>query len=139
MLFLQNGKRSNKLPVLLLHSYTRYMASSSGLFHWLFTFFTFNTKDCHFWFHSIDNDTFFIQNHILLLLKLHLYITRNYVFLSHNNFLIDISKIKKLERRVAVSNRNKCERFRKKWHRIENKIPQDLIRNKQKNQLFKNL
>ena len=82
---------------------------------------------------------FFIQNHILLLLKLHLYITRNYVFLSHNNFLIDISKIKKLERRVAVNNRNKCERFRKKWHRIENKIPQDLIRNKQKNQLFKNL
>ena len=30
--------------------------------------------------------------------------------------------MKNLEKRVAVNNRNKCERFRKKWHRIENKI-----------------
>ena len=38
-------------------------------------------------------------------------------------FLNEISKIKNLEKRVAANNQNKCERFRKKWHRIENKVP----------------
>ena len=31
-----------------------------------------------------------------------------------------ISKIKYLQKRV--NNQNTCERFRKKWHRIENKV-----------------
>ena len=74
-------------------------------------------------FHNIDNDTFLIQNHILILLKLHICNARKCVFLSFNIFLNEISKIKNLERRVAVYNWNKCERFRKKWHRIENKVP----------------
>ena len=76
-----------------------------------------------FGFHNIDNDTFLIQNHTLLLLKLHIYNARKYGFLSFNNFLNKISKIKNLEKRAAVNDRNKCGRFRKKWHRIENKIP----------------
>ena len=76
-----------------------------------------------FGFHNIDNDTFPIQNHILLLLKLHIYNTRKYGFLSFNNFVNEISKIKNLERRIAVNKWNICEIFRKKWHRIENNIP----------------
>ena len=28
-----------------------------------------------------------------------------------------------LEKKVAVNIRNKCERFRKKWHKKENKVP----------------
>ena len=56
----------------------------------------------------------------------------NTKFLSFNNFLNEISEIKNIEKRVARNNRSKCERFRKKWHRIENKIPYDLITNKQK-------
>ena len=76
-----------------------------------------------FGFHNIDNDTFLIQNHILLLLKLHIYNTRKYALLSFNNFLNEISKIKNLERIGAVNNRNKCERFRKKWRKTENKVP----------------
>ena len=75
-----------------------------------------------FGFHNINKDTFLIQNHILLLLKLHICNTRNYDFLFFNNFLNEISKIKNLERRVAVNNQNKCERFRKKWHRIDKKV-----------------
>ena len=66
--------------------------------------------------HNIDNDTFLIQNHILLSFKLHIYNARKYGLLSFNNFLNEISKIKNLEKRVAVI-------FRKKWHRIENKAP----------------
>ena len=49
MLFLQNGRRDSKSPILLLHSYSRYLESSSDLLHWLFSFFTVNTTDCHFW------------------------------------------------------------------------------------------
>ena len=73
-----------------------------------------------FGFHNIDNDTFLIQNHILLLFKLYIYIynARKHGFLSFSNFLNEVSKIKNLEKRVAGNNRNKCERFRKKWHRI---------------------
>ena len=74
-----------------------------------------------FVFHNIDNDTFLIQNHILLLFKLYIYTMHG--FLSFNNFLNEVSKIKNLEKRVAGNNRNKCERFRKKWHRIENEVP----------------
>ena len=77
-----------------------------------------------FGFHDIESETFFFfQNHIILLLKLCIYNTRKYGFLSLNNFLNEISKFKNLERRVAVNNRNKYERFRKIWHRMQNKVP----------------
>ena len=74
-------------------------------------------------FHNIDNDTFLIQNHILLLFKLYIFKARKHKLLSFNNFLNEVSKIKNSQKRVAGNNRNKCERFRKKWHRIENEVP----------------
>ena len=43
-----------------------------------------------------------------------------------------------LKKKVAVNNQNKCERFRKKWHKKENKVPQHLIKNRQENQLYMN-
>ena len=61
-----------------------------------------------FGFHNIDNDTFLIQNHILLLFKLHIYNARKHGFLSFSNFINEISKTKHLEKRVALNNRNKC-------------------------------
>ena len=76
-----------------------------------------------FGFLNIDNDTFLIQHRILLLFKLHICNARKHGFLPFNNFQNEISKIKNLEKRVVANNRNKCERFRKKWHRIENKVP----------------
>ena len=69
-------------------------------------FFTVNTTSYHFRFHNIDNETFLIQNHIILLLKSQRFIGRKYRFLSFKNFLNEISKIKNLERRVVVNNRN---------------------------------
>ena len=57
-----------------------------------------------FGIHDVDNDTLLIKNHMLLLLKLRVNNTRKYRFLSFNNFLNKITKIKKLERRVAVNN-----------------------------------
>ena len=81
--------------------------------------FSFSTpQTAIFGFHNVDNDTFLIQNHILLLFKLYIYNARKHGFLSFNNFLNEISKIKNLEKRAAANNRNKCERFRKKLYRI---------------------
>ena len=53
--------------------------------------------------------------------------------------LNEISKIENLERRVSVSNRNKCGRSRNKWNRIVNKVHSDLIGDKQKNPQYMNL
>ena len=105
MFILENGRRGNKSPILLLQSYTRYLESISDLFHWLFTFFILTSQTVIFGFHNIDNDTFLVQNHIF---KLHIYNARKYGFLSFDNFLYEISKIKNLEKRVAVNNWNKC-------------------------------
>ena len=52
-----------------------------------------------------------------------MYNARKHGFLSFTNFLNELNKIKNLEKRVAENDRNKCERFRKKWHRIENEVP----------------
>ena len=64
-----------------------------------------------------------ISFYLLPLLKLHAYNARKYGTLALNNFWNEFSKIKNLEEREAENNRNKCERFRKSWHRIENKVP----------------
>ena len=76
-----------------------------------------------FGFYNIDNETFFIQNHILLFSRYIYTIPKNTDIYLFNNFLNNISKIKNLKRRVAVNNWNKYERLRTKAHRIENKVP----------------
>ena len=68
----------NISPIISLHSYKRYLESSPALFHWLLAFFTMNTDICGF--HNIGNDTFLIENYVLLLLRLHIYNTRKYGF-----------------------------------------------------------
>ena len=119
--FFANGRKDNMSPI---SSCTQMQKSRSGLFHWLFSFFTVNTRECHFGFHNIDNDTFLIQNHIPTSLQTtYIWNTRKYGFLAFNNFPNDISKTKNLERIISINNQNKCERYWKKWHRVENKIP----------------
>ena len=53
------------------------------------------------------------KNLILLLLKSHVCNARKYGFLPLNKFFNEFCKIKNLEKRAVVNNRNKCERFRK--------------------------
>ena len=100
--------------MLLLHSYSRYLNQLQIYFTDCFHFSQLIPQTAIFGFLNIDNDTFLIQNHILLLFKLHIYNARKHGFLSFNNFLNEISKIKNLEKRVAANSQNKCERFRKK-------------------------
>ena len=65
----------------------------TGCFH----FSRLTPQTTIFGFHNI-NDTFLIQNHILLLFKLHIYNARKYGFLSFNNFLNEINKFKHLKK-----------------------------------------
>ena len=69
---------------------------------------------------------------ILFLLKItyyfyssyiYIYKARKHVFWSYNNFLNEVSKIKNFVKRLAGNNRNKSERFGKKWHGIKNEVP----------------
>ena len=81
-------------------------------------------------FNSISNIMKF------LLLKLHMFNTREYGFLSFNNFFKKINKIKNFDRRIAINNRKQCERFRKKRSRIKNKLPYHFIGHKQNKSTF---
>ena len=68
------------------------------------------SQNAVFGIHDIDNDSFLIRNHILLLLlTLHIGNARKYGFLSFRNFLNKINKTKNLERGVVVNNWNKCK------------------------------
>ena len=89
----------------------------------MFCFSQLTPQTAIFGFHDIDNDTFQIQNQILLLFKLCIYNARKHGLLSFNNFLNEISKIKSLEKIVVANNRNKYETFKHKQHRIVNKVP----------------
>ena len=64
-----------------------------------FPFSQFTPHTATFGFCNIGNDTFLIHKHTLLLFKLHISNARKYGFLSFNNFLYEISKIKNLEKR----------------------------------------
>ena len=76
-----------------------------------------------FGFHNIDKNTFLFQNYIFTLTQITLYtMPENTDFYLLKKKLNEISNIKYLQKRVAVNNQNTCERFRKKWHRIENKV-----------------
>ena len=70
----------------------------TGCFH----FSRLTPQTTIFGFHNI-NDTFLIQNHILLLFKLHIYNARKYGFLSFNNFLNEINKFKHLKKVFGIN------------------------------------
>ena len=59
-----------------------------------------------------------------IILLWHVHNTGKYRFLSFDTFINEIKNSWKIEKKkIAVNNQNKCERFRKKWLRIENEVP----------------
>ena len=74
MFFLQNGRRNNKSSILLLHSYSRYLESGSHLLHWLFSFFTVTTADCHFWLSEYWKSKSNSKSHIRSIQIIYIYI-----------------------------------------------------------------
>ena len=63
------------------------------------------------------------KSHITFIQVIYIYKARKHVFWSYNNFLNEVSKIKNFVKRLAGNNRNKSERFGKKWHGIKNEVP----------------
>ena len=80
--------------MLLLHSYSRYLNQLQIYFTDCFHFSQLIPQTAIFGFLNIDNDTFLIQDHILLLFKLDIYNASKHGFLFFNNFLNEIGKIK---------------------------------------------
>ena len=95
MFFLENGRKDNKSPIQHIWNQVQIYFTDC------FDFSQLTPQTAIFGFHDIDNNTFLIQNHILLLFKLYICNARKHRFLSFNNFLYEVSKIKNLEKRVV--------------------------------------
>ena len=55
------------------------------------------------------------QNHILLTLKLYVYLSRWGGFLNFDNLLIEITKVEKIDKDFASVSNEKTIQFNKKW------------------------
>ena len=77
-----------------------------------------------FGFLEIDCQSYLIQNHILLILKLYIYKSRKIFFLSSTCLLKEVSKIKNIEKKVVASvNEKKNIAYKRKLGKIEDKLP----------------
>ena len=77
-----------------------------------------------FGFLEIDCQSYLIQNHILLILKLYIYKSRKILFLSSTCLLKEVSKIKNIEKKVVASvNEKKNIAYKRKLGKIEDKLP----------------
>ena len=76
-----------------------------------------------FGFLEADCQSYLIQNHILLISKLYLYKSRKNKFLSSTCSLKEISKIKNIEKKVVSVNERKNIVYKRRWKKIENKLP----------------
>ena len=77
-----------------------------------------------FGFPEIDCQSYLIQNHILLISMLYIYMSRKNIFLSSTCLLKEVSKIKNIEKKVVASvNEKKNIAYKRKLGKIENKLP----------------
>ena len=75
-------------------------------------------------FLEADCQSYLIQNHILLILKLYICKSRKNKFLSSTCLLKEISKIKSKEKKVAsVNEKKKNIAYKRKWGKFEDKPP----------------
>ena len=76
-----------------------------------------------FGFLEADCQSYLIQNHIPLILKLYIHKSRKTKFLSSTCLLKEIRKIKNIEKKSASVNENKDIAYMRKWGKIEDKLP----------------
>ena len=73
---------------------------------------------------SVRNNSFFENkifiNHILFIFKLYVYKFRKKKFVSMNNLIAEIRKVKRIKKEIALNNSIKAITFRKKWHLTDN-------------------
>ena len=69
-----------------------------------------------------DNNLNILQNHILLIFKLYVYQSRERGVLNLNSLIKNVTKVKKLERRIASECEKKTIQFNNKWKSTDLKI-----------------
>ena len=72
-----------------------------------------------FGFLEADCQSYLIQNHILLILKLYIYKFRKNKFLSSTCLLKEISKIKNIEKKIASVNEKKTLHIKETGEKLE--------------------
>ena len=72
-----------------------------------------------FGFLQVDQELILILNHILLLFKHYVYISRESQKLSLQALIKKIKKIYVLEKKISANNENKRKKFEKKWGKLE--------------------
>ena len=69
----------------------------------------------------LDNDDSFLFNHILLIFKLYLYKCRKEKILHLKLLLMNITDVKRIERKIATTEK-KLDRYKKKWQKTDQKL-----------------
>ena len=69
-----------------------------------------------------DNSLNILQNHILLIFKLYIYQSRERGVLNLNGLIKNVTKVKKLERKIASVCKKKTIQFNNKWKSTDLKI-----------------
>ena len=69
-----------------------------------------------------DNNLNILQNHILLIFKLYVYQSRERRVLNLNSLIKNVTKVKKLERKIASVCEKKTIQFNNKWKSTDLKI-----------------
>ena len=69
-----------------------------------------------------DNNLNILQNHILLIFKLYVYESRERRVLNLNSLIKNITKVKKLEKKIASVCEKKTIQFNNKWKSTDLKI-----------------
>ena len=75
-----------------------------------------------FGFLEVDNNIFYILNHILLLFKHFIYISRDSNKLPFLKFARNLRKVYEIEKKISQQSEKKQKLFKRKWTKIQNKI-----------------
>ena len=78
-----------------------------------------NPQSAIFGFFQVDQQEFLILNHILLLFKYYVYLTRDSNKLSLVALIKSIKKVYLLEKKLSANNERKLKLFNKKWRKLE--------------------
>ena len=75
-----------------------------------------------FGFSDVDRDIFLLSNHILLLFKRFIYISRDSNILLISRFFRNLQKAYTIEQKISQESERKKELFYKKLQKIQNKL-----------------
>lgn len=82
------------------------------------TFPSISPQSAIFGFFEVDHGNFYILNHILLLYKQFIYISRDLNQLSFSKFARNLQKVYIIEKKISLQSEKKRKIFERKWQKI---------------------